>query len=1478
MSLAMSPERWQQIQAIFDAALQQGAADRTTFLEKACDGDAALRAEVQNLLNHEELAQRHDFLTPLTVTRQAVNGCRGDPRTAAPQPPRLADYEILEEIGRGGMSIVYKARHVKLDRLVALKMILNGEHAGPQELARFRAEVLALARLQHANIVRIYDVGEQDGRPFFAMEYVDGGSLKDHLDGTPLPPREAAGLIETLARATHAAHRCGIIHRDLKPGNILLQEDLSQRRKDAKEDQAEQNGEGAHGSSLLASFASLRLCERSFVLKIADFGLAKHLDADKAQTHTGAFLGTPSYAAPEQASGQVRRLGPATDVYALGAILYELLAGRAPFRAESPLETLRQVTSDDPVPPRTLAPRLPRDLETICLKCLRKDPRQRYPSADELAQDLQRFLNGESIRAQPDGPLGAALKWVRRRPLWAALYTVCLVAGVSLAAAGVSLWQTARSLDRALGIATAESTLAQENEARALCHLYATDLWRAHQLWGGGDIQPMRDLLDRHRPGQGPDPPGFEWHYCSRLARTSDAATLHGHEGEVHAVAFSPDGQALATAGQDGTVRLWRTAGRQEQTVLSGHTGPVVRLEFLSDGATLAAVGADQTVRLWDVARGLERPPPVMPAGSVRVLALSPDGRLLAVGLADQSVKVWETRTGHLRWDLGRHVDQIEAVAFAPTQALVAAASRDGCARVWDLQTGTERANFHHEGALVALAFSPSGELLAAGGQNGVLRCFRVAPGVSEAVLGPGVDVHRGHTGAVRCLAFSGDGETLASGSDDGTVRLWSPRSPVAQNVFRGHTDRVLAVAFSPDGHTVASAGGDGVVKLWDPARRQDCEPLLTPVSPAGPVAFLDGGRTVAALGRDQAVLLLDASTGQLRERLTGHRGPVLALAAAPAGDLLATAGLDRTVRVWDASGQRRAVLPSPEVARCLAFSRDGRLLAAGLHDGRLALWDTATAAERGTWPVHQGPVLAVAFAPDGNMLASGGADQVVHFSDVAAGRASSRTVAHDAAVTSLCFSPDGRLLATIPERREVLLLWDAATGERLAAPRDPGNQPSAVAFTPDGRTVAVAAGLSLRLYDAKTRNLTTNIAHFSRGEHVTHLNFSPDGRTLATCGGVRGVELWDTATWKMKQPPGQPLGPVRGLTFSPDGSTLLVGSAAPSIIATIRSPVPFFGGKEFIRDQLVGRPDEVRQWDLASGQELPPLPGQPLHGAFCLARTPDGKGLLSGSHDGAVWCWDLAARQPRPRLFVSDAAKASARETDLAGLFNVPIRPEHYEAVRALAVSADGRLFAVAFEEVSVRRDGYLPEQESGRVQLWDLVRGKLRTTLEGKVGHPACVAFSPDGAFVAANDGGDVLLWDAVSGALLRRLAGHKEPVCCLAFSADGKLLATGAQDRHIHLWDLAGETRRVLVGHADFVASVAFTPDGRTLASGSWDGTVRLWHVPTALELAVLERHSGKVHTVAFSPDGSTLASGGESFEGSGEVYLWSSKWTD
>jgi hypothetical protein len=273
------------------------------------------------------------------------------------------------------MGVVYMARHTTLDRVVALKMILSGQHAGERDLERFRTEAQAIARLAHPNIVQIHEIGEHEGRPFFSLEFCPGGSLDNQLRGAGMSPREAAQLLETLARAVHAAHEKGVIHRDLKPANVLLGEDGTP--------------------------------------KITDFGLAKKLD-QQGQTASGAILGTPAYMAPEQAAGRVAGVGPATDVYALGATLYELLTGHPPFRAATPFDTLLQVIEKEPVPPRVLNPQTPRDLETICLKCLEKDPPRRYSSARELADDCRRFLDDEPILARPPGSFRRVDRWVRK--------------------------------------------------------------------------------------------------------------------------------------------------------------------------------------------------------------------------------------------------------------------------------------------------------------------------------------------------------------------------------------------------------------------------------------------------------------------------------------------------------------------------------------------------------------------------------------------------------------------------------------------------------------------------------------------------------------------------------------------------------------------------------------------------------------------------------------------------------------------------------------------------------------------------------------------------------------------------------------------------------------------------------------------------------------------------------------------------------
>jgi serine/threonine-protein kinase len=358
--------------------------------ESLCEGDPELLLEVRERLRHlRSMESQLDELFPSTNSA-ADNGVGSRMRNSECPLPQIEGYEVEGVLGRGAMGVVYRARQLQLKRTVALKMLLAGEYASPQELVRFVREAEAVAALQHPHVVQVYDVGDLDGRPYFTMEFVDGGSLAEQLAGAPQPARHAAELMAALADAVHSAHTSGIIHRDLKPANILM--------------------------------------TREGTPKIADFGLARHVDEGAELTRSGARVGTPSYMAPEQVIGKARTIGPAADIYGLGAVLYEILTGRPPFRGETAVETQRQVIHDEPVSPSRLNTKVPRDLETICLKCLSKEPSRRYASAAALADDLRSMGQGRPIQARPTGRAERTWKWAKRRPALAMLLGVVLLA------------------------------------------------------------------------------------------------------------------------------------------------------------------------------------------------------------------------------------------------------------------------------------------------------------------------------------------------------------------------------------------------------------------------------------------------------------------------------------------------------------------------------------------------------------------------------------------------------------------------------------------------------------------------------------------------------------------------------------------------------------------------------------------------------------------------------------------------------------------------------------------------------------------------------------------------------------------------------------------------------------------------------------------------------------------------------------------
>ncbi|MCI0459204.1 MAG: protein kinase, partial [Gemmataceae bacterium] len=1056
--------------------------------------------------------------------------------------PAVPGYVIVGELGCGGMGIVYKARQVRLNRLVALKMLRAGAHAGPKELDRFRREAEAVACLHHPQIVQIYEVGESEGRPYLALELVEGGSLAQYLVGKPQPARLAAAFLETLARAVHYAHQQGILHRDLKPANILLASVGQTGQPDQQESQA---GQPDRRHPLAACTP-----------KISDFGLAKRLAGEAAggPTHSGQILGTPSYMAPEQATptrfpaGQEKRAGvtAAADVYSLGAILYELLTGRPPFVGETALDTVLHLLHEEPVSLCRLQPNLPRDLETITLKCLHKDPARRYLSAEALAEDLRRYLAGEPIRARPAPLWERAWKWAWRHPAGAAV-----VAGVILCTA-LSFGLLIQTRQRAE--AEARARRAAERQQASL--LIDRDLALCEQgevsqgLLGLAqtlvtvpiDATDLQHVIRMNLAA---------WRY--RLISPRQALL---HTNLVVAATFSPDGRTLVTGSSDKVARLWDVATGQPLGFSLTHKGEVRVVAFSPDGQSVLTGSEDRTARLWDARTGQPLGPPLVHEGAVVALAFSPDGRAVLTGSKDHTARLWDVATGRLVGEPLEHQHEVAAVAFSPDSRLLLTGSLDHRARLWEMtasgpggkRTPVGRFTLPHEGGIQALAFSPDGRLAATGSEDGTACLWDPATGQRRRQP-------LRHAYPVWALAFSPDGKILLTGSGlvgkrQGDVRLWDVATGQSL-VALPHNSRVQHVAFSPVGAYFLSLGEDTKAKLWLTGGDRPIGTPLTHGEMVCAVAFSPDGRTFATAGKDVhspsqvgRVRFWATPVDQTKGISLPHAEPmVLAVAFSPDGRTVATStGSPKAeTRLWDASTghPRGGPLAHGASVWAVAFSPDGTKLLTGSSDRTARLWDAATGQLIGAPWSHPGELRAVAFSPDGRAAVTGGYFDTALLWDVATGQRLPVALGHDAFVRAVAFSPDGQSVLT-GSLDGAARLWDAATGQPRGAPLWHQQQIRHVAFGPDGR-IAVTCSFEkmAQLWDVlSARPLNRPLVHH---EFVTGVAFSPDGRLLATaCAGDGMARLWEVATAK---PVGAPLPrPARAVAFRPDGRCLITG------------------------------------------------------------------------------------------------------------------------------------------------------------------------------------------------------------------------------------------------------------------------------------------------------------------------------------------------
>lgn len=998
----------------------------------------------------------------------------GEPADAAPQSLLpIRGYTVVAEIARGGMGVVYRARQWEPEREVALKMLLPFSAASREMRERFRREAQALSELEHPGILPIYGMGEHDGLPWFTMKLAAGGNLAERAARFRGGWREIADLVATLADAVQFAHDRGILHRDLKPGNILF-DDVSQ----------------------------------PFV---ADFGLAKLIHEDADLTRTRLALGTPTYLAPEVAASSARHATVASDVYSLGAVLFELLAGRPPFQAEGlPALLARIVAEEARFSEGAAAADIPRDLRVIALRCLAKNPAQRYASARELAEELRRFLVGEPILARPASAAEKTWRWSRRNPALAASLAACAV----LAIAGVAgVLRQLRQTEAARAIAVQKTDAEQSQRTRAEAalrraeqsellmrqNLYAADMLGAQRALERNDIGGARLLLDAHRPGEGQaDLRGFEWRYLWGKSRPGNFMTIAADGPTVNAIAFSRDGKGLVFGSSQVLVHDVATF----QLVGKLDVPNVQSLAILPKGGGFVMGSRHGHVVRWEAPRTVSW---FNSGGRWPNVAISPQG-ILAVGTDSNVIGPVDGTTAlyaafpadaAAAARMKRVLPESGGVmAFTPDGKLLATGSWKGKITLWNPSDGAPVKVLRETSFVLTLGFSPDGRtLLACTSDHGVW--------IEDLGTGVRTNVARGHTAQVYGAAFSPDGQTLATGGADQTVRLWDIRTGRQLALFLGHSYSVGQIAWSNDGRMLATGGMDGAVRLW---KVDQAEVVEKPVT--GSIKrhlFSPDGRLVAVHNPEVGVTLHEFPSMKI---VAGPRRTGQPLRFSGDGKMLVTfrqpAGAPAELARWSVADLgSTSVTPLPVSSQPLVMptlSADGRRLAAGVGAGQVGLWDLSSPVKMTRLTIDRpGRVLALEFSPDGARLAAGFMDSKVVY-----------------------------VWALVPEPVKTEL------GEHVAFVRS-------VVFSPDGRTLISAdTDKFIKVWDTVERKETGVM--FGHREGIWSLDLSPDGRTVVSTSGDRMLSLWNVATRRqLARFELKALG--RAVAFSPDGSALLVST-----------------------------------------------------------------------------------------------------------------------------------------------------------------------------------------------------------------------------------------------------------------------------------------------------------------------------------------------